>query len=96
MDTGVSAMFITLPPSQTQGQTGSLAPGTEVSISAGAPGRGFHLYRFTVDGDSLLAPETTHLRVSDDRTFVNTSFHLLNGFDMLYDADGGYVGFRRR
>lgn len=96
LDTGVSAMFITLPPSQIAGQTGSLAPGTEVSISVGGPDAGFHLYRFTVDGGSPLAPSTTHLRVSDDRTFVNTSFHLLNGFDMLYDADAGYVGFRRR
>jgi len=96
MDTGVSTMFITLPPAQTQGQTGSLAPGTEVSIDVGGPGAGFHLYRFTVGGDSLLAPEGNHLRVADNRTFVNTSFHLLNGFDVLYDADGGYVGFRRR
>ena len=96
MDTGVSAMFITLPPSQTQGQTGSLAPGTDVSIGVGGPDSGFHLYRFTVDGGSLLAPSATHLRVADDRTFVNTSFHLLNGFDMLYDADGGYVAFRPR
>ena len=96
MDTGVSAMFITLPPSQTQGQTGALAPGTEVSISVGGQEDGFALYRFTVDGDSLLAPAATHLRISDNRTFVNTSFHLLNGFDMLYDADGGYAGFRRR
>ncbi len=96
MDTGVSAMFIPLPPSQAQGQAGSLAPGTDVSIGVGGPESGFHLYRFTVDGGSLLAPSATHLRVSDDRTFVNTSFHLLNGFDMLYDADGGYVGFRRR
>jgi hypothetical protein len=26
--------------------------------------------------------------------FVNTSLHFLNGFDYLYDADGGFVGFR--
>ena len=26
--------------------------------------------------------------------FVNTSLHFLNGFDYLYDADGGLVGFR--
>jgi hypothetical protein len=96
MDTGVSAMFITLPPSQTQGQTGSLAPSTEVSIGVGGTDNGFHLYRFTVGDGSPLAPEATHLRVADGRTFVNTSFHLLNGFDMLYDADGGYVGFRPR
>ena len=26
--------------------------------------------------------------------FVNTSFHLLNGFDYLFDADRGLVGYR--
>jgi hypothetical protein len=26
--------------------------------------------------------------------FVNTSVNFLNGFDYLYDADGGFVGFR--
>jgi hypothetical protein len=35
------------------------------------------------------------LRLSPERVFLNTSFHFLNGFDFLYDADGGYVGFRR-
>jgi hypothetical protein len=54
------------------------------------------LYRFKVDGGSPLAPERIHLRVSPQRVFVNSIFHLLNGFDVLYDADGGYAGFRRR
>ena len=96
MDTGVSVMYITLPPSQSAGQTGSLMPGTDVSIRVGGPQDGFHLYRFAIDDGSPLTPIGNHLRVSNDRTFVNTSFHLLNGYDMLYDADGGYVGFRRR
>ena len=97
MDTGVSAMYITLPPAQAAGQTGSLIPGTEVSIRVGGPEEGFELYGFTVGDGSPLAPDATHLRVSSARpAFVNTSFHLLNGYDMLYDADGGYVGFRRR
>ena len=96
MDTGVSVMYITLPPAQSAGQTGSLMPGTDVSIRVGGPQDGFDLYRFAIDDGSPLTPSGNHLRVSNDRTFVNTSFHLLNGYDMLYDADGGYVGFRRR
>jgi len=72
-------------------------PGTEVSIRVGGSEDGFQLYSFTVGDGSPLAPEGTHLRVSDFRPpFVNTSFHLLNGYDVLYGADGGYVGFRRR
>ena len=66
MDTGVSAMFITLPPSQAAGRSGSLAPGTEVSIRVGAAGADFDLYRFVIGGGSPLAPDGKHLRVSDD------------------------------
>ncbi|GAB4072423.1 hypothetical protein GCM10028812_50180 [Ancylobacter sonchi] len=96
VDTGVSAMFMTVSPAQAAGAEGTLPAGTEVAIRAGTAQDGFELYRFTVGGDSPLAPEAIHLRVSPERVFVNTSFHLLNGYDVLYDADGGYVGFRRR
>jgi hypothetical protein len=30
----------------------------------------------------------------DRPTFVNTSVHLFNGFDYLFDADTGIVGYR--
>lgn len=93
VDTGVGAMFMTVPPAQAQGAQGTLPEGTRVSIRAGD----LDLYGFTVGDGSPLAPDAIHLRVSDvAKPFVNTSFHLLNGFDVLYDADGGYVGFRRR
>jgi hypothetical protein len=96
VDTGVSVMFMTVPVAQAGQATASLDEGTNVSISVGTAEKSSELYRFTVGGDSVLAPERIHLRVSPDRVFVNTSFHLLNGFDVLYDADGGYAGFRRR
>ena len=70
--------------------------GTAVSISIGKDGSAGELYHFTVGDGSPLAPTGTHLAVRDDRVFVNTSFHLLNGFDVLYDADGGFAGFRPR
>lgn len=96
VDTGVSAMFMTVPSDQAQGAERTLPPGTDVSIRLGTADTSTELYRFQVDGDSGLAPDGIHLRVSPTRSFVNTSFHFLNGFDMLYDADGGYAGFRRR
>ncbi len=96
VDTGVSVMFMTIPVAQAGQATASLDDGTNVSINVGTAEKSSELYRFTVGGDSALAPERIHLRVSPDRVFVNTSFHLLNGFDVLYDADGGYAGFRRR
>jgi hypothetical protein len=96
VDTGVSVMFMTVPAAQAGEATASLDDGTNVSIGVGTAEKSSELYRFTVGGDSVLAPERIHLRVSPERVFVNTSFHLLNGFDVLYDADGGYAGFRRR
>ena len=96
VDTGVSAMFITLPETQACGASGTLPDGTTVSIRAGTQANEQELYRFTVGDPSPLAPSAIHLRVSPDRAFVNTSVHLLNGYDVLYDADGGYAGFRPR
>jgi hypothetical protein len=67
-----------------------------VTILAGSGGGLAELYSFRVDDASPVAPRSIHLRVSRDRTFVNTSFRVLNAFDFLYDADGGYAAFRRR
>ncbi|ARQ03074.1 hypothetical protein CAK95_19880 [Pseudorhodoplanes sinuspersici] len=96
MDTGVSAMFMTVPPDQAGAVTRTLPDGTNVSVRIGAPENSSELYQFTVGSTSPLAPDGIHLRVSPTRVFVNTSYRLLNGFDVLYDADGGYAAFRRR
>jgi len=104
-DTGVSVMYLTVPPDQEQDSAISagagriLAPGTKVTISL-APGtsaRGvISGYSFRV-GDTAdpLAPGRVILVGRGDRpTFVNTSVRLLNGFDYLFDADNGIVGYR--
>ena len=96
VDTGVAAMFMTVSPEQAGAEARELPPGTEVTISAGSAGSMQELYSFRVGDRSPVAPDRIHLRVSPSRTFVNTSYHLLNAFDFLYDADGGYAGFRRR
>ncbi len=96
MDTGVSTMFMTISPEQAGGMQRTLPDGTEVAVRVGNAEHSSELYRFTVGDDSPLAPEGIHLRVSSTRAFVNTSYHLLNGFDVLYDADGGYAAFRHR
>jgi hypothetical protein len=93
-DTGVAGMYLTVPAGGLGADTG-----TSIAIRLGrpddpqAPG-----YRFVVgDTANPLAPETVTLSGIGLRpTFVNTGFHLLNGFDYLYDADGGRVGFRRK
>lgn len=96
MDTGVSAMFMTVPPEQAGEMSRTLPDGTTVSVGVGRAGNSSELYQFTVGGESPLAPKGIHLRVSPTRVFVNTSYRLLNGFDVLYDADGGYAAFRQR
>ena len=96
VDTGVSAMFMTLPEAQAGSSEHTLPPGTQIAIRAGEGASAFDLYQFTMGGDSALAPVDIHLRVAPTQVFVNTSFHVLNGFDVLFDADGGYAGFRGR
>jgi hypothetical protein len=96
VDTGVSAMFMTVPDAQAGGAQGTLPDGTQISILAGSADQSRELYSFTIGEALPLAPRGMHLRVSQGPSFVNTSLHFLNGFDVLYDADGGYAGFRRR
>ncbi|MCK0209095.1 hypothetical protein MWN33_13750 [Starkeya koreensis] len=97
VDTGVSVMYMTVPPVQAAGAQGTLPPGTPVAVSVGAGEAAFPLYSFAVGDGSPVTPSAVHLRVAQDRpAFVNTSYHLLNGFDVLYDGEGGYVGFRPR
>ncbi|SCW78775.1 hypothetical protein [Ancylobacter rudongensis] len=96
VDTGVSVMYMTVPEAQAAGAQGTLPPGTQVAISIGTEGSAFPLYSFNAGDGGPMSPSAIHLRVADDRTFVNTSYHLLNGFDVLFDGEGGYVGFRPR
>ena len=72
-----------------------LTPGDQVAVSVPDENGAHALYSFGVGDGSPVTPEKIHLRHSPERVFLNTSFHFLNGFDFLYDADGGYVGFRR-
>lgn len=100
IDTGVTGMFLTLPPDRVadaggDGLAPGLPPGTRVAVTFpagnGAPAAG---YAFDVGGDAPLAPSRIVLNTTRPKTFVNTGLHALNGFDVLYDADGGLFGFR--
>jgi hypothetical protein len=104
-DTGLTPMFLALPPDQTEGRTfpaGSdrtLPPGTKVTITLApaTPGaKPTAAYSFaTGDLDNPIAPRRVILVGQGDRpTYVNTGVHLLNGFDYFYDADAGLVGYR--
>ena len=102
MDTGVAAMYLTVPESQAPAELRAfndvgptLVAGTKLTISIPAEDSPQALYTFTV-GDDLnpLAPRKLNLVGGNRPPFVNTSLRFLNGFDYLYDAEGGFVGLR--
>jgi hypothetical protein len=102
MDTGVTTMYLTVPDSQAsadlvtaRGRATTLVKGTNVMISIPTEHSPQAHYSFTVgDNANPLAPGSLTLVSRTRAPFVNTSLHFLNGFDYLYDADGGFVGFR--
>jgi hypothetical protein len=102
MDTGVTAMYLTVPASQapdairvTKGRSPTLVDGTRMAISVPTEASAQASYTFTLGaGGNPLAPAGLHLVSLVRPPFVNTSVHFLNGFDYLYDADGGFVGLR--
>ena len=102
MDTGVTAMYLTVPATQapdamltSNGRSQTLIDGTKLTISIPTEASPQALYSFTVgDSGNPLAPSALNLVSRVRPPFVNTSVHFLNGFDYLYDADGGFVGFR--
>ncbi len=93
VDTGINYMFLS-PPAGTALQYGRSAPeGTKISIWLPGQTAPSATYSFTVgDWSSPLQPERVVV-VHDPGTFVNTGRMFLQGFDYLYDAAGGYVGY---
>lgn len=102
LDTGVSVMYLTLPPAQTDGlDMPGLRGGRVVMDGASlaiAPGEGqpAPAYGFTVgDRGNPVTPARVILVGRGDRpAFVNTTVRALNAFDYLFDADAGEAGFR--
>lgn len=102
MDTGVTTMYLTVPDDQSppdirtrDGRSPTLRTGTQVAISVPAEENATARYSFKLgDEGNPLAPAHLVLVGRARAPFVNTSVRFLNGFDYLYDADGGYVGLR--
>jgi hypothetical protein len=102
VDTGVTTMYLTVPESQApdaivvpNGRGVTLTDGTKVAISIPTADAPQASYQFAV-GDRInpLAPQNLVLVSRTRAPFVNTSLRFLNGFDYLFDADGGFAGFR--
>ncbi len=94
MDTGINYMFLS-PPAGTRLERGRRAPdGTRIELfmpDRVRPQPAY--YGFTVGRrGNPLHPERVEV-VHDATVFVNTGRMFLEGFDYLYDAAGGYVGY---
>ncbi|WP_156878720.1 hypothetical protein [Roseomonas gilardii] len=105
MDTGVDRAFLTVPLAQLDGVTShaekgepQLLPGTRIAVQLSRSGSSPWGYSFAADdaGDPVAPRGVTLVRPGQGPTFINTSFHFLNGFDYLYDAERGIVGYRAR
>lgn len=94
MDTGINYMFLS-PPAGTRLEHGRHAPdGTRIELfmpDRQRPQPAFYEFRVGRRGNPL-HPERVEV-VRDATVFVNTGRMFLEGFDYLYDAAGGYVGF---
>jgi hypothetical protein len=94
VDTGINYMFLS-PPEGTRLERGRRAPeGSRITLfmpDQRNPQPAY--YGFTVGSrGNPMHPERVEV-VHDRGVFVNTGRMFLEGFDYLYDAAGGYVGF---
>jgi hypothetical protein len=95
-------MYLTVPATQapdamltSNGRSQTLIGGSKLTISIPTEASPQALYSFAVgERGNPLAPSALNLVSRVRPPFVNTSVNFLNGFDYLYDADGGLVGFR--
>lgn len=102
VDTGITSMFLTVPDAlagaairRGRNRSLTLAAGTKVSIAIGSADAPQATYAFAVgDRRNPLAPDRLTFIRSSNAAFVNTGVHFLNGFDYLFDDEGGRVGFR--
>jgi autotransporter-associated beta strand protein len=109
-DTGVTGMYVTPPPGasiKTQPIVGGAecgnncaAPGTLVQVFMPGKANPIAAYGFTVgvnggkQASNPLSPSFVSVDESSGTTFVNTTVNFFNGYDYLYDAVNGFVGYR--
>jgi hypothetical protein len=85
IDTGIRDMIIEDPSLPT---TGTVAAGTPMTITLGS-----RSYSFTVGDDGPQTPTKVN-HAPPHGTFMNTGLRALGRYDLLFDADGGYLGLR--
>jgi hypothetical protein len=86
IDTGLLNMIVedgSLPSS------GQVAEGTAMTIALGGES-----YRFSTGDGGAQTPTRVNYAQASHGTFVNTGLRALGHYDLLFDADGGYLGLR--
>jgi hypothetical protein len=68
---------------------GQVEAGTEMTIALGRVS-----YRFGVGDDGAQTPSRVNYARASHGAFVNTGLRVLGHYDLLFDADGGYLGLR--
>jgi hypothetical protein len=97
VDTGIATMIVGLDTAQRPTTMRDAIPnGTRIRIGIPTFSGAAVAYSVTTDAaDDALAPQgSPAARWSRSGPFVNTGRHLLGGYDYLFDADAGHIGFR--
>lgn len=102
MDTGVGTAYLKPPPGANIGHLvkcpGSSLPecapeGTKIEVYLPNQSNPVAFYSFIVgEGNNLMQPKNVHVTKSG-APFLNTSRHVLAGFNYIYDSTNGYVGY---
>lgn len=105
MDTGIGSMIVNLPPDQRPTEIATADPlpdGLEIKIAAPDQSAPVMDYSFTLGDDTNpMAPtasaEDPAARWADASSIpsVNTGRHVVAGYDYMYDASCGRIGYKR-
>ena len=92
LDTGIGYAFagLTNPTGWNAGASNSLS--INLLNSAGAVGYNFNVDSNKISAPTLAGPTSVSNYVSASDTFYNSGRNVFNAFDMLYDAQDGYMG----
>ncbi|ENT6814233.1 TPA: hypothetical protein R5X31_000969 [Enterobacter cloacae] len=89
IDTGVKSMFLTIPNYSVNG--GQLPNGTTLNIKLA---EGIEYEIITGGHKTNISPKEIFLNTTRQQIFVNTGFNFLNRYDILYDYENGYFGYK--
>ena len=94
-DTGITGMFLTLPLDKF-GLNSLPADGSTLHFTFPSSTSSINYSVSLNEISSELSPDEMFINYHGKKTFVNTGVHFFNGFDLLYDADGGWIAWRRK